>query len=86
MRSLIALLLLLLAMMLIIVADVALRNIAILSQPVIPMAAGKLLDMLGVAADARGFNSLGEAGRLAAGTPIAQPQGLFPRFVEEAAS
>lgn len=68
------------------VAAEALRNIAILSQPVIPMAAGKLLDMLGVAADARGFNSLGEAGRLAAGTPIAQPQGLFPRFVEETAS
>ncbi len=63
-----------------------LRNIAILSQPVIPTAAGKLLDMLGVAEDARGFNSLGEAGRLAAGTSIAQPQGLFPRFVEEAAS
>jgi len=68
------------------VAAEALRNIAILSQPVIPMAAGRLLDMLGVAADARGFNSLGEAGRLAAGTPIAQPQGLFPRFVEETAS
>ncbi len=63
-----------------------LRNIAILSQPVIPDAAGKLLDMLGVATGNRDFSSLGEAGRLAAGTPIGQPQGLFPRFVEEAAS
>jgi methionyl-tRNA synthetase len=68
------------------VAAEALRNIAILAQPVIPSAAGKLLDMLGVAADARDFGSLGEAGRLTAGTAIAQPQGLFPRFVEEAAS
>ncbi len=68
------------------VAAEALRNIAILSQPVIPAAAGKLLDMLGVAGDARGFSSLGEVGRLAADTPIAQPQGLFPRFVEEASS
>lgn len=64
----------------------ALRNIAILSQPVIPGAAGKLLDMLGVAEDRRDFSSLGEAGRLAPGTPIAQPQGLFPRFVEEQVS
>ena len=64
----------------------ALRNIAVLSQPVIPGAAGKLLDMLGVAEDRRDFSSLGEAGRLAAGTPIAQPQGLFPRFVEEQVS
>jgi methionyl-tRNA synthetase len=60
-----------------------LRNIAILSQPVIPNAAGKLLDMLGIAEDRRDFSYVGEAGRLVPGVAIAQPQGLFPRIVEE---
>ncbi|MEN3950577.1 methionine--tRNA ligase [Iodidimonas sp. SYSU 1G8] len=63
-----------------------LRNIAILSQPVIPNAAARLLDMLGVPGDRRDFSWLGAAGRLAPAVPIAQPQGLFPRIVEEPAS
>ena len=41
-----------------------LRQVAILVQPVMPEAAGKLLDLLGVAAEARDFAALGEAGRL----------------------
>jgi methionyl-tRNA synthetase len=68
------------------VAAETLRHIAILGQPVIPGAADRLLDMLGVASGQRGFSYLGEAGRLLPGAPITQPQGLFPRIVEEQTS
>ncbi len=58
------------------------RQVAILAAPVMPEAAGKLLDGLGQAADARGFAALGEGGRLKAGTAIPPPTGVFPRYVE----
>jgi methionyl-tRNA synthetase len=57
------------------------RQVAILAIPVMPTSAGKLLDALGVAADARDFASLGPAHRLAAGTPIPLPTGVFPRYI-----
>jgi methionyl-tRNA synthetase len=57
------------------------RQVAILALPVMPESAGKLLDGLGVAAGARDFASLGPAHRLAAGTPIPTPTGVFPRYV-----
>lgn len=60
-----------------VLADV-IRQLAILIQPIMPESAAKLLDMLKV--DARSFADLGEAGRLAAGTPIDKPQGVFPQF------
>lgn len=59
-----------------------LRTIAILTQPVIPNAAGKLLDILNVAADARTFAALGQGGRLAPGTVLPAPAPIFPRYVE----
>ncbi|GLK75588.1 methionine--tRNA ligase [Methylopila jiangsuensis] len=58
------------------------RNVALLAQPFTPASAAKLLDLLGVAEDARGFDRLGEAGRLAPGTAFPAPQPVFPRFVE----
>ena len=58
----------------------AARRIAILVQPAIPGAAARLLDQLGVAADARDFASL--ATPVAAGTPLPPPQGVFPRWVD----
>ncbi len=58
------------------------RQVAILAAPVVPTAAGKLLDGLGQGADARTFRALGEAGRLRAGTAIPPPAGVFPRYVE----
>jgi methionyl-tRNA synthetase len=64
------------------------RQFAVLIQPVMPESAGKLLDLLAVAQDNRAFVALGAAGRLAGGTPIPEPQGVFPRYVgpaEEAA-
>ena len=60
------------------------RQFAILIQPVMPESAAKLLDLLAVPADQRALASLGAAGRLAAGTPIPEPQGVFPRYVDPA--
>ena len=58
------------------------RQVAILTQPVMPEAAGKLLDLLGVAEADRGFAKLGPDGRLSAGIALPAPAGVFPRFVE----
>jgi methionyl-tRNA synthetase len=58
------------------------RQFAILVQPVMPESAAKLLDLLAVPAEARTFAHLGAAGRLKAGTPILEPQGVFPRYVD----
>ena len=67
------------------------RHVAILLQPVMPGAAGRLLDQLGVTAEARAFAALGtgegegEGGALRPGTPLPKPQGVFPRYVEDEA-
>ena len=58
------------------------RQVAILVQPVMPDAMGKLLDLLGVALDARSFAALSETGRLETGTVLPAPSGIFPRYVE----
>jgi methionyl-tRNA synthetase len=58
------------------------RQIAVLAQPVMPTSAGRILDQLAVPQSARGFASLGAAGRLVAGTPLPAPAGVFPRYVE----
>ncbi|WP_268870307.1 methionine--tRNA ligase [Caenispirillum salinarum] len=60
----------------------AVRNVAILMQPVVPESAAKMLDQLSIPDDARTFAALGEGGALTAGTPIPKPQGVFPRYVE----
>lgn len=60
-----------------------LRQVGILAQPYMPASAGKLLDLLAVPADARSFAALGEKGRLASGSALPAPQGVFPRYVEE---
>lgn len=62
----------------------AIRQAAILVQPLMPTSANLLLDQLGVAAEARGFAQLGAAGRLLPGTVLPAPQGVFPRWVDEA--
>ena len=59
------------------------RQIAILASPVIPDAAGKLLDQLAQSAEnQRTFDNLGEPGRLKAGTVLPPPEGVFPRYVD----
>jgi methionyl-tRNA synthetase len=58
------------------------RQIAILALPVMPVSADKLLDSLGVPAGERNFAALGGAKRLAPGTNLPAPVGVFPRYVE----
>jgi methionyl-tRNA synthetase len=56
------------------------RQIAILTQPVMPDASSKLLDSLGVSQEERDFNALGT--RIKAGATLPPPVGVFPRYVE----
>ena len=58
------------------------RQVAILVQPVMPVAAAKLLDLLGVPAEARSFAALGKVCRLDSGTPLPAPSAVFPRYIE----
>ena len=58
------------------------RQIAILAQPAMPESAAKLLDSLGVPAGARSFAALGGGTRIAAGTSLPAPVGVFPRYIE----
>jgi methionyl-tRNA synthetase len=62
-----------------------LRQVAVLTQPVMPASMGKLLDLLATPDDARGFEVLGEAGRITGGKSLPAPVGIFPRYVEEKA-
>ena len=56
------------------------RQVAILTQPVMPDASAKLLDSLGVPTDVRDFAALGT--RIRAGTTLPAPVGVFPRYIE----
>jgi methionyl-tRNA synthetase len=58
-----------------------LRHLAILTQPVMPDAMGRMLDQLGVPEDARDFSALGT--RLVPGTALPKPQAVFPRYSDE---
>jgi methionyl-tRNA synthetase len=56
------------------------RQIAILAQPAMPDACAKLLDILGVAQDARDFAALGT--RIKGGSQLPPPAPIFPRYIE----
>ena len=58
------------------------RQVALLTQPVMPQAMAKLLDLLAIPDEARSFATLGEAGRLTSGTVLPAPSAVFPRYVE----
>jgi methionyl-tRNA synthetase len=63
------------------------RQIAILTQPVMPVASEKLLDSLGIApGEARMFAALGGDRRIAPGTVLPAPQAVFPRYIEPTAA
>jgi methionyl-tRNA synthetase len=57
------------------------RQLAILVQPAMPGSAAKLLDLLGQPEARRTFANLGAASRLAPGTVLPAPVGVFPRYV-----
>ena len=63
------------------------RQIAILTQPVIPESSAKLLDSLGIPRDpkARNFAVLGGVTRIKPGTTLPTPVGIFPRYIEPTA-
>ena len=56
----------------------AVRIAALLIQPVMPESASKLLDLLGQPQDQRSFAAIGA--RLAPGTALPAPTGVFPRY------
>jgi methionyl-tRNA synthetase len=58
------------------------RRVTVLVQPFMPDSAGKILDQLGVPAEARAFAALDR--ELVPGTVLPKPQGIFPRFVDTA--
>jgi methionyl-tRNA synthetase len=63
------------------------RQIAILTQPVMPAASEKFLDSLGIPhGEARMFAALGGTSRIAPGTVLPAPQAVFPRYVEPTAA
>jgi methionyl-tRNA synthetase len=59
-----------------------LRQVSILAQPFVPASAAKLLDLLGVAPDERGFSALEGGRRIKAGATLPPPAPVFPRYVE----
>jgi methionyl-tRNA synthetase len=62
------------------------RQIAILTLPVMPAASAKLLDSLGIPESERNFAALGGAMRIAPGTVLPAPQAVFPRYIEPTAA
>src|SRR3989338_6435519 len=64
----------------------AIRCLAVIIQPVMTDSASQMLDQLKIAADGRGFDTLSASHAIKAGTVIDQPQGVFPRLVEEKAA
>src|SRR5579872_3434964 len=60
------------------------RHLAVLAQPVVPAAASRLLDQLAQPHERRTFASL--AHPLEPGTALPRPEGIFPRYVEDADS
>jgi methionyl-tRNA synthetase len=62
------------------------RQIAILTQPVMPESSSKMLDILGIPSDQRNFAVLGGATRIKSGTALPAPTGIFPRYIEPTAA
>ncbi|MFP6890029.1 MAG: class I tRNA ligase family protein, partial [Nitrospinota bacterium] len=58
------------------------RHLALLTQPFMPEASGKILDQLAVGEDARTFESFGSDHALTPGTVLPKPKGVFPRYQE----
>jgi methionyl-tRNA synthetase len=59
-----------------------LRIVAIMTQPFMPLSAGKLLSLLGVPANARDFASAGKCPGLVPGVVLPPPVPVFPRYVD----
>lgn len=62
------------------------RCLAIMVQPVTPMAAARILEQLVIAGDTRQFAFVAADYALAPGTALPQPEGVFPRLMAEQAA
>jgi methionyl-tRNA synthetase len=60
------------------------RRLAILTQPFMPDASAKLLDLLAIPPDGRSFAAIETP--LRAGTALPPPTGVFPRHLEPEAA
>jgi methionyl-tRNA synthetase len=61
-----------------------LRRLGILCQPFMPGSASRLLDLVAVQPDERGFQHLVDDAALTPGMALPSPAGIFPRYVEPA--
>ena len=59
------------------------RCIAIMIQPFIPASSSKILDLLSIPIDKRGFGYLSSDHALLPGTELPPPEPVFPRFAEK---
>jgi methionyl-tRNA synthetase len=59
-----------------------LRCVAIMAQPFVPSSAAKLLELLAVRPEERGFYELNGTKRIAPGSKLPAPVPVFPRYVE----
>jgi methionyl-tRNA synthetase len=59
-----------------------LRCVSIMAQPFVPSSAAKLLELLGVRPEERGFYELNGTKRIAPGSKLPPPAPVFPRYVE----
>jgi len=59
------------------------RNLGLILQPFVPVAANRILDQVAVAASARDFAHIGSQHALQPGTELPKPEGVFPRIVDE---
>jgi methionyl-tRNA synthetase len=62
------------------------RQVAILTQPVMPVASAKLLDSLGIPDEIELRNFAALATRIVPGTTLPAPQAVFPRYIEPSAA
>ena len=70
------------AVVLSVLAEV-IRCLGIIIQPIMPDSADKMLNQLNISGDERDFLNLSASSALKTNTVIEQPQGVFPRIVEE---
>ena len=59
-----------------------LRLVGLMTQPFMPQASAKLLDLLSVEPSSRDFTFMKAEARVEAGTLLPTPQAIFPRYVE----
>ena len=59
-----------------------LRLVGLMTQPFMPQASSKLLDLLSVDRSSRDFTFMKAEARVEAGTLLPTPQAIFPRYVE----